>query len=72
LLSESQLNRIAELAIRLKAEYRRTLALSPGYGSDTATTKQIDQLGLVIKELEDMIVLMLVELEKENKPEDRT
>jgi hypothetical protein len=59
---ENACTAIAESALKLKKQYRAVLAASPAYGSDTRMTREIDTLGLLLKELEDAVVLLHLKL----------
>ena len=54
---------IAEVSLNLKLQYRLLLSISPDYGIDKQFTKEIDTLGLLIKELEDGVVILQIKLE---------
>ena len=53
---------VAEVAVKLKRQYQQLLGASSSYGHDRAVTKEIDALGLLIKELEDTVVVLQVKL----------
>lgn len=54
---------IADVTMRLKRQYRALLAAAPGYGEDKRIIKEMDTLGLLIKELEDGIVILQIKLD---------
>ena len=56
---------VAALALKLKRQYQSILDVSAAYGRDKAMTQQIDALGLLIKELEDAVVILQVKLEQD-------
>ena len=55
--------KIADVSLKLKRQYQVLLGASPGYGVDKQLTKEIDVLGLLIKELEDSIVILQITLD---------
>ena len=55
--------KIAEMSLQLKQQYRVLLAASPEYGVDKRMTKEMDRLGLLIKELEDGVVILQIKLD---------
>ena len=57
--------RIAQVSLQLKRQYQTLLGASPGYGVDKRMTKEIDALGLLIKELEDSIVILQIQLDEQ-------
>jgi hypothetical protein len=56
---------VAALALKLKRQYQALLGASDAYGRDKTLTQQIDALGLLIKELEDAVVVLQVQLEQD-------
>ena len=56
---------VAALALRLKRQYQALLGASTAYGRDKTMTQQIDAFGLLIKELEDAVVVLQVKLEQD-------
>ena len=56
---------VAALALKLKRQYRAVLSASPAYGRDITMTQQMDALGLLIKELEDAVVVLQLKLEQD-------
>ena len=56
---------VAALTLKLKRQYQEILSASTAYGRDKAMTQQIDALGLLIKELEDAVVILQVKLEQD-------
>ena len=56
---------VAALALKLKRQYQALLSSSDAYGRDKTLTQQIDALGLLIKELEDAVVVLQVQLEQD-------
>jgi hypothetical protein len=55
---------IALVTLKLKRQYKAILGASPGYGVDKRMTKEVDALGLLIKELEDEVVLLQIKLDQ--------
>ena len=55
---------IAEVTLRLKRHFQTLLGASPAYGVDKRMTKEMDVLGLLIKELEDDVVLLQIKLDE--------
>ena len=55
---------IADLSIKLKRQYRALLGASPAFGVDKQMTREIDALGLLLKELEDNVVILQIRLDK--------
>lgn len=52
--------RAAELAVRIKEQYRKILNVTSGYGPDNVFTTEIEILGRLIKELEDTVILTIL------------
>ena len=61
---ESACANVADVALRLKKQYQTLLGASPGYGNDKRMTKEMDNLGLLIKELEDGVVILQIKLDE--------
>jgi hypothetical protein len=55
---------IAEVTLKLKRQFQTLLGGSPEYGVDKRMTKEIDALGLLIKELEDSVVILQIKLDE--------
>ena len=53
---------VAEIVLKLKRQYQAVLGASPAYGRDKTMTQGIDALGLLIKELEDAVVVLQIKL----------
>jgi hypothetical protein len=62
---ESAYTTIAEVTLRLKQQYQALLGASAEYGVDKRMTKEMDTLGLLIKELEDGVVILQIRLDEE-------
>ena len=54
---------IADVSLRLKRQYQVLLGISSEYGVHKQTTKEMDSLGLLIKELEDGVIVLQIKLE---------
>jgi hypothetical protein len=64
---ESLCATIAEVTLRLKQQYQALLAASAEYGVDKPMTKEMDVLGLLIKELEDGVVVLQIKLDEQGE-----
>jgi hypothetical protein len=56
---------VAALTLKLKRQYQALLGASAAYGRDKTITQQIDAFGLLIKELEDAVVVLQVKLDQD-------
>jgi hypothetical protein len=54
---------IAALVLKLKRQYQTVLGASQTYGRDKNLTQQMDALGLLIKELEDAVIVHQLRLD---------
>ena len=54
---------VAEIVLKLKRQYQAVLAASPTTRRDRTLTQGIDALGLLIKELEDAVVVLQIKLD---------
>jgi hypothetical protein len=55
---------VAEVVLKVKRHYLAVLA-SPAYGRDKRLTKEVDSLGLLLKELEDAVIVLQIKLAEE-------
>lgn len=69
MLQISEPRHLAELAVRIKEQFRKTLMVTPGYGHDKDFTAEAEALGSLIKELEDTVVLAILQDKSANMTE---
>jgi hypothetical protein len=55
---------VAEIVLKLKRQYHAVLGASPASGRNRTMTREIDALGLLIKELEDAVVVLQIKLDQ--------
>lgn len=61
---ESALAKLADVTLKLKRQYQSLLGASPAYGEDKKMTKEMDTMGLLLKELEDSVVFLQIKLDE--------
>jgi hypothetical protein len=54
---------VADVVVKLKHQYQKLVGAPSSYGHDKPMAKQIDALGLLIKELEDAVVVLQIKLD---------
>lgn len=60
---------IAGVTLKLKRQYHALLGVSLHYGVDKRMTQEMDILGLLIKELEDGVVILQIKLDERDDVE---
>ena len=71
MLGHAEIQHLARLALRLRDQYRRVLSASPGYGQDKTMTKEMDSLGSLVKEIQDVLAVVVIDQEGSDVPGPR-